>query len=201
MIDKVLAPPSYEDLKPSATGCARKAGSPASASPPAWSRRGGNATFEALLNPKVTTSTFMDSCRINVDGTRLDHRHHAHHLVGPGHETLVGTVVGEVLQIDPEQVRVVRPDSLNSLPSGTPVGSRMAIMLGGAAFHAAEKLKAKLTAIAAHDLGIPPERAVYERGRGLRPRCARQARTWAELVQIAHRNFHRLPPAWSPGLR
>ena len=29
---------------------------------------GGNATFEALLNPKITTSTFMDSCRINIDG-------------------------------------------------------------------------------------------------------------------------------------
>src|SRR5471030_2706642 len=29
---------------------------------------GGNATFEALLNPAITTSTFMDSCRINVYG-------------------------------------------------------------------------------------------------------------------------------------
>ena len=84
---------------------------------------------------------------------------------GQGHETLVGTVIGEVLQVDPDSIRVTRPDSLNSLPSGTPVGSRMAIMLGGAAFHAAQKLKAKLTAIGAHDLGIPLERAVYESGK------------------------------------
>ena len=63
-------------------------------------------------------------------------------------------------------MRVTRPDSLNSLPSGTPVGSRMAIMLGGAAFHAAQKLKTKLTAIAAHDLGIPLERAVYQARHG-----------------------------------
>ena len=40
----------------------------------------------------------------------------------------------------------------------------MAIMLGGAAFHAAQKLKARLIAIAAHDLGIPLERATYEGG-------------------------------------
>ena len=118
----------------------------------------------------------MDSCRINVDGmgaiTATMHTTSS----GQGHETLVGTVVGEVLQVDPDSVRVTRPDSLNSLPSGTPVGSRMAIMLGGAAFHAAQKLKAKLTAIAAHDLGIPLERAVYEHGNVYRPqRAAEQA--------------------------
>ena len=58
---------------------------------------------------------------------------------------MVGTVVGEVLEVDPERVRVIRPDSIASLPSNSPVGSRMAIMLGGAAFHAAEALKARLT--------------------------------------------------------
>ena len=31
---------------------------------------------------------------------------------GQGHETLVGTVIGEVLEIDPDRIRVVRPDSL-----------------------------------------------------------------------------------------
>ena len=95
---------------------------------------------------------------------------------GQGHETLVGTVIGEVLEIDPDRIRVVRPDSLSSLPSQSPVGSRMAIMLGGAAFHAAQKLKDKLVAIAAHDLGIPAERATYERRRRVRPRRAGRSR-------------------------
>ena len=123
---------------------------------------GGNATFEALLNPKITTSTFMDSCRVNIDGNGTITATMHTTSSGQGHETLVGTVIGEVLQVDPDSVRVTRPDSLNSLPSGTPVGSRMAIMLGGAAFHAAHKLKAKLIAIGAHDLGIAA------RARGLR---------------------------------
>jgi len=73
-----------------------------------------------------------------------------------------------VLEVDPEKVRVFRPDSIASLPSNTPVGSRMAIMLGGAAFHAAEKLKSRLVAIAAHDLGIPAERAGLSRRRRVR---------------------------------
>jgi 2-furoyl-CoA dehydrogenase large subunit len=200
VIDKVLAGSAYEDLKSErdrlrAQGKLAGIGVSACLEP-----SGGNATFEALLNPAITTSTFMESCRINVDGmgsiTATMHTTSS----GQGHETLVGTVIGEVLQVDPDAIRVTRPDSLNSLPSGTPVGSRMAIMLGGAAFHAAEKLKAKLTAIGAHDLGIPLERTVYVQG-GVHDRNAPQhKRTWADLVQIAFRNYHRMPANMEPGL-
>jgi CO/xanthine dehydrogenase Mo-binding subunit len=161
---------------------------------------GGNAVFEALLNPKITTSTFMDSCRIAVDctGAVIATMHTT--SSGQGHETLVGTVVGEVLQLDPDLVRVTRPDSLNALPSGTPVGSRMAIMLGGAAFRAAQKLKTKLTAIGAHDLAIPLERAVYEQGSVYDCNQPESRRGWVDLVNIAHRNLHRMPPGMEPGL-
>ena len=54
------------------------------------------------------------------------------------------TVLGEVLERDPDAIRVVHADSLNALPSNSPVGSRMAIMLGGAAAGAARKIKAAL---------------------------------------------------------
>jgi len=161
---------------------------------------GANSTFEPLLNPKNETTTYTDSCRINVDVsgavTATIHTLSA----GQGHETLVGTVVGEVLEIDPDRIRVVRPDSLASLPSQSPVGSRMAIMLGGAAFHAAQKLKARLLAIAAHDLRIPPERAIYGAGDVFDRTAPQNRRTWTELVTVAHRNFHRLPPDTEPGL-
>ena len=200
VVDKALAATNYQDLiaeRDRLRAAGRLAGIGVAA---CLEPSGGNATFEALLNPSITTSTFMDSCRINIDGmgavTATMHTTSS----GQGHETLVGTVVGEVLQIDPDQIRVTRADSLNSLPSGTPVGSRMAIMLGGAAFHAAEKLKAKLMAIAAHDLGIPLERAVYDRG-SIHDRDAPQnKRGWADLVQIAYRSFHRMPPDMEPGL-
>ncbi len=200
VIDKVLANTSYEELKKErdrlrADGKLAGIGIAACLEP-----SGGNATFEALLNPAITTSTFMDSCRINVDGLGTITASMHTTSSGQGHETLLGTVIGEVLQVDPDSIRVTRPDSLNSLPSGTPVGSRMAIMLGGAAFHAAHKLKAKLTAIGAHDLGIPPERAVYKDGTVSERDAPQNKRAWGDLVQIAFRNYHRMPDGLEPGL-
>jgi CO/xanthine dehydrogenase Mo-binding subunit len=76
----------------------------------------------------------------------------------------------------------------------------MAIMLGGAAFHAAEKLKARLLAIGAHDLKIPLQGATYSGGDVFDRAAPQHRRSWAELVTIAHRHFHRLPPDTEPGL-
>src|SRR6516164_674603 len=160
---------------------------------------GGNSAFEPLLNPKNTTTTWMESCRINVDA--LGHVTATIHTTssGQGHETLAATVIGEALQIDPDRVRVVRPDSLASLPGNSPVGSRMAIMLGGAAFHAAEKLKRKLVAIAAQQFGCSDQAVDYAAGAVVERNGTRRL-DWCELVTIAHRNFHLLPPGFEPGL-
>jgi len=200
VIDKVTARAGYEELQRErdrlrAQGKLAGIGIAACLEP-----SGGNAVFEALLNPKITTTTFMDSCRIIVDGTGAIAATIHTTSSGQGHETLVGTVIGEVLEVDPDTVRVMRPDSLNSLPSGTPVASRMAIMLGGAAFNAAQKLKAKLTVIGAHDLAIPLERALYRSGTVSDRDAPEKRRTWAELTDIAHRNFHRMPEGLEPGL-
>ena len=90
---------------------------------------GGNSSFEPLLNESNKTSTWMESCQINIDalGTVVVRIHTT--SSGQGHETLVSTIVGEVLQVDPSRIRVTRPNSLESLPGNSPVGSRMAIML------------------------------------------------------------------------
>src|SRR6202008_4938056 len=153
---------------------------------------GGNSSFEPLLNEKNTTTTWLDSCRINLDClgfvTGTIHTTSA----GQGHETLAATVIGEVLEIDPDLIRIVRPDTLSSLPSNSPVGSRMAIMLGGAAFHAAQKMKAKIVRIAAHQFGCAEKDVIYEGGAILSSDRKRKF-AWAEHVTIAHRNFHLLP--------
>ena len=158
---------------------------------------GGNSSFEPLLNEANTTSTWMESCRINVDAlgfiTAAIHTTSA----GQGHETLVATVIGEVLEIDPDKIRIERPDSLSSLPGNSPVGSRMAIMLGGAAFHAAQKLKAKITAIAEHNLGCPPLSAAYANGAVTH---GGKTLSWMDLVTIGHRHYHQLPQGFEPGL-
>jgi CO/xanthine dehydrogenase Mo-binding subunit len=160
---------------------------------------GGNSSFEPLLNQNNTTTTWMDSCRIMVDG--LGHITATIHTTssGQGHETLAATVVGEVMEIDPDRIRVVRPDSLSSLPSNSPVGSRMAVMLGGAAFHASQKLKRKLMAIAAHQFGAAQDAVDYTGGAVIH-RATGKRLEWIELVTIAHRNIHLMPEGLEPGL-
>ena len=199
VVDKVLAHIPYDDLlaerdRLRASGMLAGIGVAACLEP-----SGGNSSFEPLLNEKNTTTTWMESCRINVDGmgfvTATIHTTSS----GQGHETLVATVIGEALEIDPDRIRIVRPDSLASLPSNTPVGSRMAIMLGGAAFHAARKLKGKLLRIGAHQFGVTPETVGYENGAVVDQATGKRLE-WAELVTIAHRNFHLLPPDTEPGL-
>lgn len=159
---------------------------------------GGNSSFEPLLNPSNTTTTWMESCRINVDA--LGHITATIHTTssGQGHETLAATVIGEALHLDPDTIRIVRTDSLASLPGNSPVGSRMAVMLGGSCYLAAQKLLAKLRNIAAHRFGCAPEEVEYAQG-SLRARDGRTL-SWAEMVNIAHRNFHLLPPGCEPGL-
>jgi len=199
VVAKVLAHADYEGLKRErdalrAAGLCAGIGISACLEP-----SGGNSAFEPLLNEKNKTSTWMDSCRINVDGvgsiTATIHTSSS----GQGHETLAATVIGEVLGVNPDLIRIVRPDSLNSLPSNAPVGSRMAIMLGGAAFHAANKLKAKMMRLAAHQFGCSEKDVVYEGGVVSHP-ASKKKLDWAELVNIAHRNFHLLPEGMEPGL-
>jgi len=155
---------------------------------------GGNSSFEPLLNPKVGTTTWMDSCRISVDlvGSITATMHTT--SAGQGHETMVGTVVGEGAGDRPGQgaggAGVIFASTFIA-DRTSPVGSRMAIMLGGAAFHAANKIKHKLIAIAAHDLGVPAERIAYKDGNTFDTSAPDRKRSWAELVTMAHRHIHK----------
>ncbi len=162
---------------------------------------GGNSAFEPLFNPKNETTTWMEGCQVKVDLTGAIVAAMGTTSAGQGHETLVATVVGEILERDPDTVRVVRSDSLAALPSNSPVGSRMAIMLGAAAAEAARKVKAMIVAIAAHNLGIGADALVYEGGDVFAPADPARRLGWAEIVEIAHRKFHLLPPRTEPGLQ
>lgn len=104
-----------------------------------------------------------------------------------------------MLEIDPDNIRIVRPDP-GELAINTPVGSRMAIMMGGACYHAAQKLKSKLVRIAAHQFGIAESDAVYAQGSVTDPKKSGKTLSWAELVNIGHRQFHALPEGMEPGL-
>jgi 2-furoyl-CoA dehydrogenase large subunit len=162
---------------------------------------GGNSSFEPLFNPKNTTTTWMDSCLVRIDLSGAITALMATSTSGQAHETLVSTVVGEVLQREPDSIRVLHADSLSALPSNSPVGSRMAIMLGGAAAGAAKKLRAKLLRIAAHNLCVPEADLRYDGGAVLVETDPAKRLTWDRLIEIAHRQYHHMPEGMEPGLQ
>ena len=162
---------------------------------------GGNSAFEVLLNPKNETTTWMDSCLVRVDLAGSVTGVMNTSSSGQGHESLVSTVIGEILERDPAGVRVVRADSLTALPSNSPVGSRMAIMLGGAAAGAAKTIRETLVAIAAHNFECSPDDLEYRGGNVSLKGAPEKKMTWDQLVEIAHRKFHRMPPGLEPGLQ
>jgi len=162
---------------------------------------GGNSAFEPLFNPKNDTTTWMESCLVRVDLSGAITGVMGTSSAGQGHETLVSTVIGEVLERDPEGIRVVRADSLSALPSNSPVGSRMAIMLGGAAAGAARRIKETLIEIAAHNLGCTVEAVEYAEGNVSFRGHSGKRLAWDDLVTIAHRRHHRMPSGVEPGLQ
>jgi 2-furoyl-CoA dehydrogenase large subunit len=162
---------------------------------------GGNSAFEPLFNPKNETTTWMEGCSVKVDGAGSVVVSMNTTSSGQGHETLASTVVGEVLERDPETIRVVRADSLSALPTNSPVGSRMAIMLGGAAAGAAKKIKEAVTVIGAHKLGVPVAEAEYREGTVVLRADPSKKVSWEQIAEIAHRKFHEMPPNMEPGLQ
>ncbi|MEK9776660.1 MAG: xanthine dehydrogenase family protein molybdopterin-binding subunit, partial [Quisquiliibacterium sp.] len=162
---------------------------------------GGNSSFEPLFNPKNETTTWMDSCLVRVDLSGNLTAQMFTSTSGQAHETLVSTVVGEVLEREPDSIRVVHSDSLNALPSNSPVGSRMAIMLGGAAARAARKIRDKLMRLAAHQWQLPVEQLIFQGGDVLVAGDPSRRLGWDALVEIAHRKFHLLPEGMEPGLQ
>ncbi len=109
---------------------------------------GGNSSFEPLLNEANKTSTWMESCQVNIDALGMVIARIHTTSSGQGHETLVSTILGEVLEIEPSDIRVARPNSLESRL----VIHRLAVAWRScwvARRHAGERLKTKLIAIAA----------------------------------------------------
>ena len=201
VLDKALAAADYPALLRSRDE-ARKAGRLAGIGiSTCLEPSGGNSAFEVLLNPKNETTTWMDSCLVRIDLAGSVTGVMNTSSSGQGHESLVSTVLGEILERDPASVRVVRADSLTALPSNSPVGSRMAIMLGGAAAGAARKVKETLVAIAAHNFECSPDDLEYRDGDVSLKGAPEKRMTWDQLVEIAHRKFHKMPPGMEPGLQ
>ncbi len=162
---------------------------------------GGNTMFEYLMNPAAEITTFMEGCHVSVDAHGKITGIMGTSTSGQGHETLMATIIGEELEFDPDDIRVIHADSRAGLPSLAPVASRMAIMLGGAAAGAAQKLKTRVIEIAAHNLGLPIEGLEYSGGTVFDRADPARKLNWQEICFIAHAQIHKMPEGLEPGLR
>ena len=106
VLDKALAAIDYPALLKQRDD-ARRAGSLAGIGiSTCLEPNGGNSGFEPLFNPKNDTTTWMDSCLVRVDLSGAITGVMGTSSSGQGHETLVSTVIGEVLEREPADIRV-----------------------------------------------------------------------------------------------
>ena len=107
--------------------------------------------------PYVGMSTTPESVRLSVGPTGGVTATMFSPMWGNSPETVVAQAVAEELQIDPADVAITYDSTAHGLPSAGPGGSRQTVMLSGAVKGAAQKVREKAFAIAAHQLEANPE--------------------------------------------
>ncbi len=117
---------------------------------------------------------------------------------GQGQETSFAQIVADEFGIEPSAVQVVHGDTA-AVPYGIGTfGSRATAVGGTAMYFAAQKVKSKMAAIAAHLLGSKPANVFFSAGR-VGARGSRKSLPFTEVVQAAY-VAKNLPPGLEPGL-
>lgn len=123
------------------------------------------------------------------------------HSHGQGHETTMAQIVADELGIDINDVDLVHGDTA-VIPNGMGTyGSRSTAVGGSALVRSAEKVRAKMMKLAAHQLEAPLEDMVYdkEQGKVYVKGVPSKAKAFGELAFAAY-TAHNLPEGMEPGL-
>src|SRR2546427_3561450 len=116
---------------------------------------------------------------------------------GQGEETTFAQLVADQFGVDPQDVNVVHGDTL-AVPYGIGTfGSRATAVGGTAIYMATQKLRAKLTTLAAHLLGCKPADISFGRGQ-LNAKGGKKL-PFGELVLAAY-TARNIPPGFEPAL-
>lgn len=109
--------------------------------------------------------------------------------IGQGSDSILASIVAEVLGIDPFDIRVVTGDTdLTPVDLGS-YSSRVTLMTGNAAIQAAERAKEMLVATAAAKLEIPPECVGFADGRVFDVGDPEKGMTFPEAAVLAESRF------------
>jgi len=118
---------------------------------------------------------------------------------GQGEETTFAQITADALSVSFDDVAVIHGDT-RAVPQGIGTfGSRSTAVGGTAVYMSAQKVKQKMTELAAHLLEINPKNVVWKDGKVVAKRNPRKAKMFAEIVQEAY-SAKNLPPGMEPGL-
>jgi len=120
---------------------------------------------------------------------------------GQGHATTIAQVVADRLGVTPERVRLAPADTAVAPAGSGTFGSRGAVSIGGTVAVAADRVRARLQALAASVLEAAAADIVLEDGRAHVRGLADRAVPIAELARLAYSPPRGgLPPELGPGL-
>jgi 4-hydroxybenzoyl-CoA reductase alpha subunit len=105
--------------------------------------------------------------------------------IGQGSDTVLATIVAEVLGLKPHEIQLVTADTdLTPIDLGS-YSSRVTMMMGNAAVQAAERLRDLILSAVAPQLGCPAEQLKMREGRVYKASEPSKGISFVEAVQIA----------------
>ncbi len=150
--------------------------------------------------PPLPATSTPESAKVDVDATGNVRVVVGCPLWGNSPETVVSQVVGEEFGINPAAVSVGYADSTSGALSAGPGGSRVTIMLSGAARGAARAVRDKMLRIAAHAMEIDVSDVECVDGTFQAKGAPGTAMSMADVAMRAHLFMHDNPVGESSGL-
>ena len=148
-------------------------------------------------HPSVDTDLSSVRMKIETDGGVTLYSSDVPH--GQGHETMISQIVGDILGVDFDKIKVRSSDTETTLFGLGTWGSRGAAILGAAVQRASEEVREKMLKVAAHLLEASPEDLEVGNDRVAVRGAPEKGLSIAELAGVTGYATHSLPPDVSPG--
>ena len=162
-----------------------------------------NMAAYVLVTGKKTSTGVGETAKVRVEPDGTARVAFGDVCSGQGYETAAAQLVADVLGLDLHAVHV-NPwfDSFTTpwMATSGNYANKFATTDVGAILGAAQKVRDKIIAIAAHLLEAPPEDLELVGGRVQVRGVPDRGKTLREIAQVAYRNLLALPPGMEPGL-
>ncbi|WCB96696.1 Carbon monoxide dehydrogenase large chain [Baekduia alba] len=148
-------------------------------------------------HPSVDTDVSSVRMKIETDGTVTLHSSDVPH--GQGHETMVSQIVGDILGVDFDKIRVRSSDTETTVFGLGTWGSRGAAILGAAVQAASERVRERMLQLAGHLLEVNPDDLEVGGDRVFVKGSPNSGMSIAEVAGVAGYATHSLPEGFEPG--